>query len=75
MLVHDFRPLEKRTLGILCCAISRVFLFVDLDVLHGSSKQGESLTLNQEKLEMVFVLISLVMSIVMASIKKKIMIL
>ena len=49
MLVHDFRQIEERTLGILCCAISLVFLFLDLDVLHGSSKQGESLTLNQEK--------------------------
>ena len=49
MLVHDFRQIEERTLGILCCAISLVFLFLDLDVLHGSSKQGEPLTLNQEK--------------------------
>ena len=38
---------------------------MDLDFLHGSSKQGESLTLNQEKLEIVFVLISLVIIIIM----------
>lgn len=49
MFVHDFRQIEERTLGILCCAISLVLLFMDLDVLHGSSKQGESLTLNREK--------------------------
>ena len=34
MLVHDFRQIEERTLGILCCAISLVFLFLDLDVYN-----------------------------------------
>ena len=42
---------------------------MDLDFLHGSSKQGESLTLNQEKLEIVFVLISLVIIIIMTKYK------
>ena len=68
MLAHDFRQIEERTLGMLCCAISVVFLFLDFDVLHGSSKQGESLTLNQEKWEIVSVVISLLIIIIITNI-------